>query len=112
MRKQNSDELRSIRSVIAESGLPLLTGNTEEVAWAKTIRIELLMEANGIIARLNQIMPAGDKSRANLDEAILASRRLREATTAAWWISRRHTDVDALLRELAHRSYALESGRN
>jgi hypothetical protein len=112
MRKQNQDELRSIRHAIAESNLPTLTGTIQDIEWAKTIRIELLMEANSIIARLHQEMPEGDTPHAELEDAILASRRLREATPAAWWIARSNTDADTLLRELAHRSYAMEYGRN
>jgi hypothetical protein len=112
MRKQNQDELRSIRHAISESGLPTLTGTLQDIEWAKTIRIELLMEANSIIARLHQEIPEGDPPHADLEEAILASRRLREATPATWWITHRNTDANTLLRELAHRSYAMEYGRN
>lgn len=112
MRKQNEDELRSIRFAISESGLPVLTGSAQDIEWAKTIRVQLIMEANGIIARLHQAIPPGNSSNPDLEDAILASRRLRESIPAAWWIARRNTDVDILLRELAHRSYAMESGRN
>jgi hypothetical protein len=112
MKKQIRDELRSIRYAISESGLPALTGGAQEIEWANTIRIDRLMEANNIVARLHQMLPEGENSQANLEDAILASRRLRESTPAAWWIASRNTEMEMLLQQLAHRSYAMESGRN
>lgn len=107
---QMSEEQNAIRNVIAESGLPLLTGSTQDIAWANTIRLQLLMEANGTIARLHQVSPESKISHTNLEDAILAARRLREATPAEWWIAHRNMDMDTLLRELSHRSYAMEYG--
>jgi hypothetical protein len=72
MKNKNSDELNSIRYVIAASGLPTLTGSAQDIEWANTIRVQLLMEANGIIAGLHQVSPEDDTSRANLEDAILA----------------------------------------
>ncbi len=112
MRNHTEEEIRAIRYSIGTSNLPALTGSTSAIVQATSIRMDMLMEANKVVGHIGQMVSAGDISRSHLDSAIFGSRQLREEAPAAWWIEHRNTNMSLLLRELSHRSYAMEYGRN
>ena len=105
-----SDEALSIRHVVADSGLPALTGSPDQIAWAQTIRLDLLLSADTVLARLYR--EARNAELYPLRRMITASLRLRDVTPAAWWIASRNREMVALMQEMSHRSYALEFGEN
>ena len=112
MKIQSEDTYHSLRQVIAESDIPLITGNSQDIIWAKEIRIELLLGVNQWIARLQNQVSLGEVPSAQLEKTILASRRLRDITPAVWWIACRNRNLGVLLSELVDPSYRLESGGN
>ena len=109
MINQNPEEFNSLRHAIASSGLPVLTGNYQEIGWANALRIDRFIESNRILALLHQ-QPQEGSAPHDREEMVFASMRLRDKTEAAWWIEQRHTDTQTLLQGLTHRSYAMESG--
>lgn len=112
MNTNNRERLRSTRDVIAASELPTLAGDYQQIELAKTIRIDMILKANRLMAKLHQRVHLGDLSPGCLQQAMMASLRLRDTTLATWWIARRNMSMGTLLQELAHRSYAMESARN
>jgi hypothetical protein len=108
----NSETLRSLRNILTRSDLPMLTGAPGEIEDAMRIRVDQLLAANGLLAQLHQRVRLGEVPRSELDEALLALRRLREPSQAQWWVAHQNCGIASLLQELAQRSYGMEYGRN
>lgn len=100
MLNQNEEMLSSIRYAMASSNLPALTGSSNEIEMARNIRIDMLIEANDIIAGMHKRANEGESLSSLWGRAVEASRQMRGATSAGWWVARRNTRVDTLLKEL------------
>ena len=86
-------------------GLPTLTGSDKQVAWATTIRAEQLAG----VAKMRQEFEATGRKQ-NVTEDVMAAQmgqfdalvaKLIAQTAAAWWIDRRSTSAQALLKEVS-----------
>ena len=84
-------------------GLPALTGSDKQVAWATTIRAEQL----GKVAKMRQEFEATGRKQ-NVTEDVMAAQmgqfdalvaKLATQTAASWWIDRRSSSAQALLKE-------------
>jgi len=104
--------MQSVRHGISDSGLPKLTGLAGEVELAADVRLDILIQADIVIGRLNCSAASGSRRRATLDQAIRGSRRLRCETPAAWWIEHRNADVAALLGELGESAHVIDNQAN
>ena len=100
MINQNEEMLNSIRYAMASSSLPALTGSSNEIETARNIRIDMLIEADDIIAGMHKKANEGEAPCHLWGKAVAASRQMRGATSAGWWVARRNMKVDTLLKEL------------
>lgn len=100
MINQDEEMLSSIRYAMASSNLPMLIGSQHEIEIARNIRIDMLIEANDIIAGLHKRANEGDAPCDHWGKAVSASRQMRGAASAAWWVARRDISVHTLLNEL------------
>jgi hypothetical protein len=76
----------------AEQGLPRLTGSEKQVAWATTIRDELLGRCEGWIKKTIEMAEgkATDEDLARFrEETGKALETLKSKTSASWWIDHR-----------------------
>ena len=76
----------------AEQGLPRLTGSEKQVAWATTIRDELLGRCEGWIKETIKMAEgkATDEDLARFrEETGKALETLKSKTSASWWIDHR-----------------------
>ncbi|MEX0746179.1 MAG: hypothetical protein WD118_11305 [Phycisphaeraceae bacterium] len=127
--RQREEENAKAAAANAEAGLPDLKGTPKQVAWAETIRAELLGIADNLTHAVN-LMRDGDldgareafrivpmtwrpndldfatlgidtKDSASIAEATLAACHvLREPQDAGWWIDNRGIMFRGLLKEL------------
>jgi hypothetical protein len=86
-------------------GLPALTGSDKQVAWATTIRAELL----GKVATMRKEFESTGRKQ-NATEDVMAAQmgqfdalvaKLTAQTAAAWWIDRRTNSAQALLKDVS-----------
>ena len=86
-------------------GLPALVGSDKQVAWATTIRAELL----GKVATMRKEFEATGRKQ-NVTEDVMAAQmgqfdalvaKLTAQTAAAWWIDRRSNSAQALLKDVS-----------
>jgi len=84
-------------------GLPTLTGSDKQVAWATTIRAELL----GKVATMRKEFEAIGRKQ-NVTEDVMAAQmgqfdtlagKVAAQTSASWWIDRRSNSAQALLKD-------------
>jgi hypothetical protein len=78
----------------SKAGLPKLTGSEKQIAWAETIRMKVIAQAQDAINR-TATTPARQAQVAPL----LA--KLKAQTNAAWWIDNRTRSGIELLKEMA-----------
>ena len=78
----------------SEAGLPELLGSEKQIAWAESIRVKVIAEAEAAIART-----ATTPERKAQVAPLLA--KLTAQTEAAWWIDRRNKSGIELLKEMA-----------
>lgn len=76
-------ELKAAKEYAEREGLPPLTGTEKQVRWAETIRAERIMDA----AQVGQTPQEQE-----------ALERLRNITSAGWWIENRLSPITELLR--------------
>ena len=86
-------------------GLPALVGSDKQVAWATTIRAELLCK----VAQMRSEFEATGRKQ-NVTEDVMTAQmgqfdalvtKLTAQTAAAWWIDRRSNSAQALLKEVS-----------
>jgi len=70
----------------AAAGLPVLEGTPKQVAWAESIRAEILSGEEEVRARI--AAPNAPADQVALAEKAL--KRVRNQSSAAWWIEHRH----------------------
>lgn len=102
MLNQNQDILSSMRYVMASSNLPPLTGSSGEIELAKNIRIDMLIEANDIIADIHKRANEDEDLCNEWEKAVAASSRMRGATSAGWWVAHRNMKTEMILNELGN----------
>jgi len=83
----------------AEQGLPALSGSPKQVAWAESIRADILAQCEAAVAKADKVAAERDLSEA--DEAELARIHaaldaLRAEASAGWWIDHRGEGTLAL----------------
>lgn len=78
----------------SKAGLPKLTGSEKQVAWAETIRMKAIAEAEAAIART-----ATTPERQEQVAPLLA--KLKAQTDSGWWIENRSSTGVVLLKEMA-----------
>jgi hypothetical protein len=100
--------------VTAEAGLAPLTGTDKQVAWANTIRLEMLprideaaQKAVASLGRAYSALSPGAQGEIRDAVALIAS-EMRSSTDARWWIDYRTVHLpDLILRELSARAASL-----
>jgi len=68
------------------AGLPPLTGTPKQVSWAESIRAEILSGEDEVRARIAAPNAPADQ----VAWAEKALERIRNQTSAAWWVEHRH----------------------
>ena len=101
MIRDNSDQLNSVRQIIAMSGLTALQGSTSDISVANPIRIDFIIESNEILASYLQGGLRGTLSPAKQAALVKASMTLRDKNRASWWLDHRDSDTKSLLEELS-----------
>ncbi|HLJ55412.1 MAG TPA: hypothetical protein VKT77_10260 [Chthonomonadaceae bacterium] len=109
---ETSDETPGTKEMIAEGGLPALTGSDADLPLAHEIRTRILVEADDVLTRLRSDAVITD---AQTDTAIVSPRqvtpdqvhaaqaalgRLRGVTDADWWLAQRNRSASELLEEM------------
>ncbi len=92
--KANAAANEAAAKAASEAGLPELTGSEKQVAWAETIRMKVIAQAEEAIART-----ATTPERKAQVAPLLA--KLTAQTNAGWWIDRRSKSGIELLKEMA-----------
>ena len=95
-----------------EAGLPELTGTPKQVAWAESIRAELLKTAEAYAATCQAAPGNGDEA---LRVRLLGYVRdglaeLRSHAEAAWWIDQRFSSGQTHVSTYARARFAAEGG--
>lgn len=110
-REQASKEADSAAKALE---LPALSGSEKQVSWAQTIRAKMIEEAKKIeeksVAMLNQIdsgnIPATatqeaiNKAKKELQGNIDAVKRLKDTSSAKWFIDNRDTHINQIIIDL------------
>lgn len=92
--RRESARAEAAKSAEAE-GLPELTGSDKQVAWALTIRAELLARIDRAIGINRANEPADAKVTLDEMRAAIVGR-----ADAGWWIDRRKADAVTIMREV------------
>ena len=78
-----------------------LTGSEKQVAWATTIRAQLLADVDATIAKIDAANPNPDaKGQAVRGQVLAARERLAQQTSAAWFIDHRSDSPQMVLKSL------------
>lgn len=78
-----------------------LTGSEKQVAWAETVRADLLAQVDATIAKMDAANPnPDDKGRAVREQVIAARERMSRQTSAAWWLDHRSDSPQMVLKSL------------
>ena len=102
MLNQNQEILSSIRYAMASSNLPALVGSSNEIEMARNIRIDMLIEADDIIAGMHKRANEGERLCNQWEKTVAASSQMRGATSAGWWVAHRDMKADAILKEFGN----------
>lgn len=103
-------ENQASKAAAEAAGLPALTGPDKQVAWAYTIRQNLLQQlpewTTAVIARLNNFphnVQPSDQALAELNDAIAYYvTQIAQQVDASWWIDNRDiNNADCLYRHIA-----------
>lgn len=98
-------DCRNAAAAEASAALPALSGSDKQVAWANTIRVDLLRQVDGIVTELDARGSSEEQERARMLRQLAL-----QMTSASWWIDRRrHTAID-LLREVNQSVDAVRGG--
>ena len=81
-------------AVAAAQGLPALTGSPKQIAWAESLRRELL-------ARIATALAGAALTTEEQDEADRVVAKIRTQADARYWIDHRTTPVHLVLAEMA-----------
>ena len=73
-----------------DNGLAELTGSPKQVSWASDIRTEKLTDAEKFAPKVTK----------NKDMFISAIDKMKNETSASWWIDRRNATIMDILKEL------------
>lgn len=94
LKRRHEEENREAAEAAREMGLPSLTGTEKQVAWAESIRQQLLADIDEFIYRQ---VKAEHRNDPKLLEAV---EKIRSKTEARWWIDHRGMNMAWELRHL------------
>lgn len=111
---KHAAENQSAAQAAETAGLPALSGSEKQVSWAQTIRIKMIEEANKIeeksVAMLDRIKigdipPGATEDRINtavaeLQGNIAAVKKLKETSSAKWFIDNRMDSINQIIINL------------
>ncbi len=119
-RERCQRESEAAAAANAETGLPVLEGSEKQIAWAESIRAEILKEAkipeeSDFLTAMEKLETSGrleeaerqarlegfDSGRNFFDCQVAGVKRLMAQTSAHWWIENRSTRWNVLARQFA-----------
>ncbi len=98
LEQEREEENQEAAEVAREQGLPQLTGSDKQIAWAETIRQQMLAEIDSFIFR---DIKAEHRNDPKLFEAV---DHIKNTTEAHWWIDNRGLNMRYELRNLLERA--------
>jgi len=99
-RKRQLDDRNAVAAKFnRDVGLPPLTGGTpKQIAWAESIRAQMIPMIDEMMAQIQQGIDLGQP---RAEEALRVARAMRDTSDASWWIDHRNDQpVDVLKAQM------------
>lgn len=101
--KRRAEATLKAQAEAEESGLPKLVGTEKQVAWAETIRLNVLAKLQDLSERLGLALESSP------EEIDLTIRSIQAKDSAHWWIDHRSTNICDLEELLAENFEAIKA---